>query len=202
MSLFKLFIINSNKKCLLNASSNLLVSKLLLITKFHNQSSNDKNIKFINDNQSLNDKNIKLINDNKDNKSTSNPSSGSSIKYQNFIENNKSFINNKLMEFRNELLGAEIKQESHEYTDDDGKKITTKLDYIALKNSKWPTFSSSTLFIRSFYNKYFTERLNSFKFSYFQKDTDLRGCFLLLGTQGIGILFIFYHLYSSEICLW
>ena len=184
--------INSNKKCFLNASTN-LVSKLLLITKFHNQSSDDKNIKLINDNQSFNDKNIKLIDDIKVNKST--------IKYEKFIENNKSSINNKLMEFRNELLRAEIKQESHEYTDDHGKKITTKMDYITLKNSKWPTFRSPTLFIRSFYNKYFTERLKSFKFSFFQ-DTDLRDCFLLLGTQGIGILYIFFTIYSSKICLW
>ena len=67
MSLLKLFIINSNKKCLLNASTNIL-SKLLLITKFHNQSSDDKNIKLINDNQSFNEKNIKLIDDIKVNK--------------------------------------------------------------------------------------------------------------------------------------
>ena len=91
------------------------------------------------------------------------------------------------MQFRNELLLAEIKEESHEYTDDYGMQITTKLDYIALNNSKWPTFSESTLFIRSFYNKYFTERLNSFNLTNINRN-EYHDCFLLLGTEGIGII--------------
>ena len=205
MSLLKLFI-NSNKKCLLNASSS-LVSKISYTTRIQNQSKDDKNIKLVNDitdNKSIisTKSNNGSINHKESSKATYNSSSSNcSSKYQKFIEKNKSSMDEDLMQFRNELLLAEVKEVSHEYTDNYGKLITAKLDYIDLKNSTWPTIQTSTLFIRSFFNKYFTERLNSFKFSYFPK-TDLRDCFLLLGTQGICILYIFLQLYSSEICLW
>ena len=212
MSLLKFFI-NSNKKRFLNASSksinknnknNTLVSKLLFTTS-HNQSTDDKNINFVddikNDTSISTESTSMLLNLKNSSLTTHNLSSSNCSKYQVFIKKNKSFINKNLMQFRNELLLAEIKEESHEYTDDDGKKITTKLDYIALQNSQWTTFNSPTLFIRSFYNKYFTERLKSFKLTNITR-YEYHDCFLLLGTKGIGILFIFYQLYYSEVCLW